>query len=468
MERLYKIGTVTPKSSLEVKQSRLGLGFEKLDRNTFDPNKAYDKVAALGVKWIRIQSGWQRTERQKGVYDFTWLDEIVDNLLSRGLRPWLCLCYGNDLYTEMAKTVYGAVGCPPIFSKKEKTAWKNYVQATVRHFAGRIFAYEIWNEPDADCWKSGVNGTEFGLFTRDTAKAIRETDPALTVYGGVICVGTLKFLNEALQTGMAGYLDAITYHQYTPDEQEIPKWVNAWLSLAKQYNPKIQLIQGESGSQSRSDGAGAMWGAAFTPRKQAKQLLRHAVMDLSTEVLFTSFFSCMDMKEALNGVVGDASTYKDYGYFGVLGADFDEDGFATGEYTPKPSYYALQNLSAIFSEDYEKCELPIFYRTEHSRRIWRETEPHTKVCDCAFRRPDGSALYAYWMPTELLTTDYESNITLEVATLPAPMRLVDPYDGSIYEIPESMIETDPFGCITVHALPIRDYPMFLTFGNFMK
>jgi polar amino acid transport system substrate-binding protein len=50
-----------------------------------------------------IQSGWQKTEKEKGKYDFSWLDEQVDNLLKRGLKPWLCLCYGNQIYDDFAK-----------------------------------------------------------------------------------------------------------------------------------------------------------------------------------------------------------------------------------------------------------------------------------------------------------------------------------------------------------------------------
>ena len=65
------------------------------------------------------------------------------------------------------------------------------------------------------------------------------------------------------------------------------------------------------------------------------------------------------MKEALHGVTGDASSYKDYGYFGILGADFDEEGHATGSYTPKPSYYALQNLAALLSEKVVTKPLPV-------------------------------------------------------------------------------------------------------------
>ena len=89
MSGLKRLGAVAPVHARDVRNSVWGLGFEKLDRNVFDPGKAYDKVAALGVKWIRIQSGWARTERSEGVYDFAWLDSIVDNLVSRVDLPLL-------------------------------------------------------------------------------------------------------------------------------------------------------------------------------------------------------------------------------------------------------------------------------------------------------------------------------------------------------------------------------------------
>ena len=89
MERLIKIGKIKPRKASEIKNSRIGIGFEKLDRKVFNPEKAYDKLAMIGAKWVRIQSGWERTEQEKGVYDFEWLDSIVDNLLERGLVPWI-------------------------------------------------------------------------------------------------------------------------------------------------------------------------------------------------------------------------------------------------------------------------------------------------------------------------------------------------------------------------------------------
>ena len=310
MERLKKIGTIPSKSALEIKNSKIGIGFEKLDRNVFDPLKTYDKMAAIGVKWVRIQSGWARTEQTKGVYSFEWIDSIVDNLIVRGMRPWMCICYGNGLYDEAAAKIFGAVGCPPVHTEEARTAWKNYCCATAEHFRGRVNHFEVWNEPDGNwCWKHGANGKELGQFTIDTAWAVREGNPDAYIIGGVVCDRPLMFLNQAFSSGMGDAIDAVSFHEYTPREESVPERVKALRALSHIYNPKLEIIQGESGSQSRSGGHGALWTGGWTQEKQAKQLLRHAVVDLISGVKFTSYFSCMDMIEALNGTVGQKESY---------------------------------------------------------------------------------------------------------------------------------------------------------------
>ena len=57
MERLKKIGVLKTAPACEIGESRIGLGFEKLDRKAFEPEKAYDLVANTGVHFVRIQSG---------------------------------------------------------------------------------------------------------------------------------------------------------------------------------------------------------------------------------------------------------------------------------------------------------------------------------------------------------------------------------------------------------------------------
>ena len=469
MERLKKTGNIIPKHSAQISQSRIGLGFEKLDRNVFDPNKAYDKVAELGVKWIRIQSGWQRTETQKGKYDFVWLDEIVDNLRSRGLIPWMCLCYGNPLYDENAARVFGSVGCPPIHTQEQKEAWANYVKALVNHYRDKITYYEIWNEPDGQwCWKHGVSAEEYGEFAAATAKAMKEANPDAKAIGGAQygCENCMHYMDTALSI-MAPYIDAISFHEYTANEQKVFSRVKALRALCDMYNPAIEIIQGESGSQSRSGGAGALKTGAWTPRKQAKQLLRHSVADLMTEVKFMSYFSCMDMIEALKGLNADKSTYMDYGYFGVIGADFDEDGFSTGEYTPKPSYYALQNLCSLFAEQAVKVKLPLLFEQKDSPRVFGKDIPTDRITYGCFRKPNGASAIFYWSPTDLMTTDFEGTLSLHIAGQGDEVRLVDPMDGSVYELPDGMMEDFGNGHLLLKNVPVRDYPMAIIFGDYL-
>lgn len=468
MEQLKKIGKIVPKRSLDIKESKLGIGFEKLDRNVFDPEKAYDKLALVGVKWVRIQSGWQRTERVKGQYDFEWIDKVIDNLIARGMRPWICLCYGNELYNEEAKEIFGAVGIAPIFTEEQKAGWANYVKAIVGHLKGKVDHYEIWNEPDGLwCWKHGVSGTEYGKFCVDTSAAIREVLPEATVIGGSVCsAGHLAFINEALAAGMDKAIDAITFHEYTADESMLFENIPALKALVHSYNPNIKIIQGESGSQSRSDGCGALARGAWTPERQSKQCLRHAIADLITDVEFTSYFSCMDMIEALNGKVGDKNSYLDYGYFGILGADFDENGFSSGEYSPKPSYYAYQNVCSVFAEGAEPCDLPITRAVLYSQRLL-SSDYAGRLISKGFKKTNGSTAFAYWNSTQLLTTTFDSTVSFKITNVPGDLHLVDLLDGSIYEIPSNMIENSGFGTITVKNIPVRDYPLLLTFGNFV-
>lgn len=259
-------------------------------------------------RFIRRQNYYAKTEKDrankaekvkgykkiKGVYDFEWIDKIVNNFIERGIEPWVCLCYGNALYNKESASVFGAVGCPPIFNDEQKKAWENYVKAFVKHFDGRVSHYEVWNEPDW-CRKPEANATQLGIFTRDTGKYIKETNPNAKVIGGVVCSRNLAYLNDALKTGMGDYIDFISFHEYTNDETKVFETVEAYTELAHYYNPKIRLIQGESGSQSRMGGHGALCDAGWTEEIQAKQLARHTIADLMTDVYFTSYFSCVDM-----------------------------------------------------------------------------------------------------------------------------------------------------------------------------
>lgn len=482
MQRLIKAGEVRPKKSTEIAHSRIGIGFEKLDRDVFDPEKAYPFMAKSGVKYARIQSGWQRTEQQKGVYDFAWLDAIVDNLIAIGIEPWMCLCYGNALYTEGAKTVFGAVGCPPIHTEEERAAWYAYAAAVARHFKGRVHYYEVWNEPDGRwCWKHGPNAHELAAFNIATAKACKEGDASCEVLGLATCLaylapsdnnGTveeqaenLRFLTDFTADGALDYIDGITYHAYGPDEATWLRRYGAYKHIRDTYKPSLKLIQGETGTQSQYSLAGASRWANWSPLKQSKFLLRHLLVELSTECTFVSHFTCMDMIEALNGTVGNVGSYTDFGYFGVVGAQFDENGRCTGEYYAKPSFKALQTLCSIFCNDYTTIPFPATSEVRESRYVLGVDADFNATMHYAYQKPNGSVGLVYWMPKDLLTETFESTVTmvLDKPINAEHLRLTDLLTGEIYKLPDSMVDGS-----TLVNIPVTDSPLLLTFGDFLN
>lgn len=477
MERLKKIGSVSIDDNGTKRASRIGIGFEKLDRGVFDPSKAYDYVAEIGVHWVRIQSGWARTEVAKGVYRFEWLDEIVENLTRRGLEPWICLCYGNPVYTPHAAPVFGAVGCPPVETEEEREAWRRYVTQVVSRYRDKVRYFEVWNEPDMKyAWRHSwdtdthtPDPVEYGKFCAETADIIHATNPDAKVIGLAVSHSyDLTFISKVLDQGLANRLDALSFHVYAIDDQLRPIFIRTLRSLVDRYNPKIELIQGEAGAQTRGDGSGAMHSCAWTPEKQTKYLLRGTLHDLASGVFFSSYFSTVDMIEAQFGVVGHVNTYLDYGYFGVLSADFDENGVATGEYQPKPSYRAFQNLCTAFCGEWTAQDLPIRRLVKPSRWVHANDCEDRTVCTYGFRRPNGSCALAYWNSVQILSTTYAGTISFEaVCVKDQPIQLIDLATGDIYEIPEKMIVDKGDGCIELVNIPLTDSPMLLTFGEFL-
>lgn len=472
MNGLKKIRQIKTYRSDEISFEKFGIGLEKLDRNMFDPEQTYEPLAEAGVKYVRLQSGWQRTEKKRGEYDFSWLDEVVDKLLACGMKPWLCLCYGNELYTEAAKKQFGAVGVPPIFSDEDKAAWRAYCRATAEHYKGKIELYEVWNEPDGVwCWKHGPSGTEYGNFVIETARAVKAGDSGAKIAAGSIysVYHSPAWVHDVFGTGAGEYIDYITYHEYSRRELEVPNTVNYLRALINRYNPNIKIIQGESGSPSEPNGNGAMCKGNWSQDKQAKLLLRRLVVDLNTEVEFTSWFTTVDMSEALYGENGNVASYLDYGYFGILGAQFDDEGKSIGTFEPKKSYYALKNLCGLFGRDgASPALLPIFPMGEHyTERVFGYTVAGRELARFGFRKPNGASAYFYYKPSDLMTETYDGLTTLTADMPEDKVRLVDPMDGAVYEIPEDMKKREG-GVYILDEIPVRDYPLVLTFGDFFE
>ncbi len=145
--KLEPWGQLKPRRSVDIQASPISVGFETLDRYHFDPKRTHPHLAVLGAKWARVQTGWSRCEKRKGVYEFSWLDEIVDDLLAIGVQPFFSLGFGNLLYTPDAPHESARGFVAYCYGEEAAQAWRDYA-AIATHFAGRVSHWEVWNEPN--------------------------------------------------------------------------------------------------------------------------------------------------------------------------------------------------------------------------------------------------------------------------------------------------------------------------------
>lgn len=424
------VGKLRPRASKEIAASPLSVGFETLDRRLFDPEKTYAPVGQLGVKWARCQTGWARTERTKGVYDFAWLDGVVDSLRGVGVQPWFNLGYGNPLYTPEADAA--AVGWAPVFSEPGLTAWLAYVAALAAHFADRVKHWEVWNEPNiSGFWKPRKpDPADYCDLVKRTVPAIRQHVPGAVIVGGAFAGAPVDYLRKCLEQGLGDAVDRMSYHPYRAvPESNYERDVAAMRELLQRYTAgRVKLWQGENGCPSEKGGSGALSQYDWTETRQAKWLLRRIVGDLHLDIELTSYFLIVDL----------------VGYRG----NTNPKGLLRGRtYEPKPAYYAYQRLCALFDAETR--------RSEGSVRF--EVKANVPIQVATFQRR-GVPLCAYWTPADLMkdfaVTRVEAALSPGPGTRWAEPVLIDPLTGWAYRL-----DAAADGRAT---LPLTDYPLVIT------
>ena len=83
-------------------------------------------------------------------------------------------------------------------------------------------------------------------------------------------------------------------------------------------------------------------------------------------------------------------------------------------------------------------------------------------------KQNGAKAFVYWHSTNLVTCKgFEGSVTFELAGVHGKVRLIDSMDGSIYELDSDIMKDCGNGLFVFEYLPIKDYPLILTFGDFI-
>jgi xylan 1,4-beta-xylosidase len=147
----------------------------------------------LGFQHVRFHAllsdemGTLVCEEEQLLYSFFNADQIIDFLLSIGMRPFVELSFMPEALASGSTTVFSYRGnvTPP----KDYDQWTTLIQKLTAHWVERYGAeevrkwfFEVWNEPNLQAFWTGSQEDYFRLY-RCTAAVIKSVDESLQVGG---------------------------------------------------------------------------------------------------------------------------------------------------------------------------------------------------------------------------------------------------------------------------------------------
>ncbi len=404
------MGRIKVRPASEIQASNWSVGAETMDRDYTIYRNWKSYLGPLGFKKARLQAGWAKTEREKGVYDWAWLDEIILDMVQQGVEPWMCLSYGNPIYADGGGTLLGAA-LPR--TEEALQAWEKFVRAMVARYKHVIDEWEVWNEPNPG---KGVTPAIYADFLIRTAQAVRQVQPKARILALSLAGVDTKFTDAVLKIVAAesklDLIDEVTYHPYSFNPDKSYEVVAKLREVIARYSSRITIRQGENGAPSERRTKRALSQYDWTEVSQAKWALRRLLGDLGRDIP-SSYFSIMDMKYP------DEMNSK-----GLLRSRADQTVEGV-----KPAYGALQNLAAIFDDRLKRI----------SHYAWRADCTASLSVFAYESRFTGRQVVTIWQDGEIPSDKIEKasiDLAFPVGNFEQPV-YVDLREGRVYEIPSS-------------------------------
>lgn len=453
---LVSIGYVSSRNTNEIKPSNWIIGCETLDRDMADYNQYKSYLVPLGIKRLRMQAGWAKTEKSIGVYDWNWLDAIIDDANSKGLEIWLETSYGNPIY-EGGGGINLSAGIPS--SKEALEGWDKWVKALVERYKTKVTEWEVWNEPNFGDNKIN-NPIDFAMFSIRTAEIIKKIQPKAIISGLSMGHIDLKyadvFFKELYKKNKLQLFNNMTYHDYVYNPDSNYGRVAALRAILDKYDKKVLLRQGENGAPAYGGGGrGALGDYEWTELSQAKWNSRRMLGNLGHDIQ-CSILGIIDMNYDLPG-----SPITKLNVKGIIESDKSRRAVR-----PKMAYFAMQNIATIFDNSLRRLDdLHQTYNIKGAVQGENRYNHSTDRSISVYGYEDiisKKQVYSIWMDESIplnTNTIKLQDFSFSNANFETPV-YVDILSGKVYKIPNDKWRKN--GTIyTFKEIPIYDSPILI-------
>lgn len=190
-----------------------------------DIHFSYIRGHGLFSEDMAIYHVYEEDGIEKVEYNFTYLDMVIDDYLSLGVKLFIELGFMPRKMASGDQTIFYWKGnvTPP----KDYSIWAELIKATLNHLISRYgreeavsWPVEVWNEPNLPGFWKDADMPEYFKLYEVSARAVKETDSSFRVGGPAICgVDDVRWLREFLihcrQYNLP--LDFVTRHAYATE-----------------------------------------------------------------------------------------------------------------------------------------------------------------------------------------------------------------------------------------------------------
>jgi len=306
------------------------------------------------------------------VFNWQYLDLLLDFLLEINLRPVLELSFMPDQLKSRNKTVFWWKGnvTPP----KDYSKWSKLVKELVIHCVNRYgksevlkWYFEVWNEPNHPSFWAGTQ-EEYFLLYKHTAEAIKTVDGRLRVGGPAIFQGGEReaiWLREFLNFCESNKLpvDFVSCHCY-PADVAVDKNNDTYI-IYKDENTTYSCLQSirdiiKQSGYKNSEIIITEWNSSFSARDFVHDTIYKAPF------IIQNVIKCMGLVDAL-GWWAFTDIFEElpidnrmfHGGFGIINI----------QGLKKPSYYGYWFLSRLGTEKITSGDYYFVTRKEDSIQV---------------------------------------------------------------------------------------------------
>ncbi|MGI8900170.1 MAG: InlB B-repeat-containing protein [Nocardioides sp.] len=221
-----------------------------------------DRQKSAGVGLIRQYVWWDRIERSERVYDWSRMDQLVNDVSRRGMQILPTLLYPPEFYKSEPAGYAG-----PPYPPTDPQTMADFATVMVDRYGtggtfwtGNVWCkpalpglppmcpethtpityWEVWNEPDYPSWWKGVpNAAEYFQLLKTVAPAIRAADPAAKVVLGALTNAgggtTGGYLEQLYDLGAKDYFDVLSLNPYARDVGAMVAYVRGERAVATRH-----------------------------------------------------------------------------------------------------------------------------------------------------------------------------------------------------------------------------------------